>query len=112
MKISITKSGGFAGFDHEPVTSVSTDEMENSLMEAVMQLLDEIGFYDLPDFVAGAEFGADYFVYEILLSDGEKERKIQFVDDATDQTSALKKFVEKIEAIGAGESENQDPSSE
>jgi len=52
MKITVTRSGGFAGIV-EDLLEVDTDELDESVAEEVQQLVSKAGLFSLPDFVSG-----------------------------------------------------------
>lgn len=101
MKILITMSGGFAGFDNEEVLRLNTDEMEESVAQLVKQKAQEIGI-DPEDeqerFITG-EVGADFLRYDILIEDGDQEFRITFMDDESPETEQIRSLVKDLKEI-------------
>ena len=101
MKITVTRSGGFAGIVEDLLT-VDTEELDASLAEKVQQLVSKAGLFALPDFVSGSEVGADYQRYEIEAAEGELRHRVQFQDDDSPQTAPLRKLVKDLRELIGG----------
>jgi hypothetical protein len=99
MKISVKRSGGFAGLT-ENIADVDTTQLEETAAQQVKQLVESIGFFDLPNTVAGGGLGADFFHHEITVTQGKRQHTIAFDDDNTPATAPLRKFVETLVQIG------------
>jgi len=98
MKISITRSGGFAGLSEE-VVSLDTAKLEKSAAKKVEDLVREISFFALPASPAGQSLGSDFLKYEITVADQGREHKINFNEDTSPATALLSKFVQQIEQL-------------
>jgi hypothetical protein len=98
MKITVTRSGGFAGIVEDLLT-VDTEELDASLAEQVQQLVSKAGLFSLPEFVSGGEVGADYQRYDIEVAEGELRRRVQFQDDDSPQTVPLRKLVNDLREL-------------
>jgi hypothetical protein len=95
MKITITRSGGYAG-STENIAKFSTAEMDPSKAQHVEQTVKNFGFFNMPASVTGGGIGADFFHYEIKIRDGERQHTISFDDDDSPMTAPLRKFVEAL----------------
>jgi len=98
MKITVTRSGGFAGIVEDLLT-VDTEELDESVAEEVQQLVSKAGLFSLPDFVSGEAVGADYQRYEIEAAEGEVRHRVQFQDDESPETAPLRRLVDDLRAL-------------
>lgn len=65
MKISLERSGGFAGITR--THHVSTAEMAKDEAEQLTNLVHQSGFYELPAVIPSSALGADQFQYQITV---------------------------------------------
>ncbi len=65
MRISVERSGGFAGISQ--THSFSTDQMSPEGAKKVVDLVDGAGFFALPPVIHSTEPGADRFQYKITV---------------------------------------------
>jgi len=98
MKITVTRSGGFAGIAEDLLT-LDTEELDASLAGQVQQLVSKAGLSALPEFVSGGEVGADYQRYEIEVAEGEVRHRVQFQDDESPETAPLRRLVDDLRAL-------------
>lgn len=92
MKISVIRSGGFAGLA-EKVVEIDTTQIGVATAQQVKQMMQSIGFFDLPAFVSGGTIGADLFHYEITASDVGRQHTVGFDDDDSPETAPLRKLL-------------------
>lgn len=98
MEITLTKSGGYAGIQGEPVRIDTADLSEGQRAE-LEHLVHETDFFSLPTDVAGGE-GADFLRYELTLEEGGRKHTVVFADDGSEETSTLRRLVERVEQFG------------
>lgn len=92
MKISITRSGGFAGTS-QYVADVDTSRLSGDVALEIERILAWIGFFDLPSEVPDGAPGADFFRFEITVVDGERRHSVAFNDSGGPIQRALREFV-------------------
>ena len=80
MQVSVKRSGGFAGLTEE-VAAVETAQLDAAAAQQVEQLIQSVGFFDLPATISGGTIGADLFRYEITVSEGDRQHTVTFTDD-------------------------------
>lgn len=93
MKISVKQSGGFAGLT-EKIADLDTAQMDVTSAQHVEQAVQNLGFFNLPNTISGGGIGADFFQYEITVTEGERQHTVIFHDDDTPVTVPLRRFVE------------------
>jgi hypothetical protein len=92
MKITVEKSGGFAGI---PSTNeIDADELPSSLEGTVRQLLHPKKL-TVKQSLKQAKGAADYFNYKIIIQDGNKDRIIECNEIHMD--SSLKSLISYIQ---------------
>jgi len=101
MKITVTRSGGFAGIVEDLLT-VDTEQLEPGVAEQVRQLIAKAELFALPDVVSGGEVGADYQRYEIEAVEGELQHRVLFQDDESPETAPLRKLVKDLRELIGG----------
>jgi len=95
MKISIRRSGGFAGISEE-ITSLDTGKLNQAAAQGVENLVRELDLFNLPTNPPGQKVGADFLKYEITVSDRGKQHTIIFNDDDAPPTARLRDFVQRL----------------
>ncbi|MGC3959845.1 MAG: hypothetical protein QM813_18540 [Verrucomicrobiota bacterium] len=80
MKISATRTGGFAGLT-EDLGSVETAQLDAAARKAVELLVQRVDFFHLPERLPG-EVGADLFTYAVTVADGSRQHTVTFVGEA------------------------------
>ena len=80
MRISVKRSGGFAGLDER----ATVDTTNNRALEPLVR---DARFFALPARL-GAE-GLDFVLYEVEVVDGERRHTVTFPDDGSPETRAL-----------------------
>lgn len=95
MKITVKRSGGFAGIE-EILVDLDTEQLEESDAENVGLMIEETGLLEEPASISAETIGADLQHYEIEIVDGETEYRIEFDDDGSDETTLLRKLVDTL----------------
>lgn len=80
MRISVERSGGFAGIGQ--THSVSTDQMTAEEARKVADLVDGAGFFALPPVIHSTDPGADRFQYKITVENEHGDHTVQVDDGA------------------------------
>jgi uncharacterized lipoprotein len=93
MRISVRRSGGFAGIDEE-VGSVDTAALDAGAREPIESLVREAGFFELPAAVEG-DLGADQFRYEVSVEDGGRSHTVVFTGESG-PAAPLKRLVDAV----------------
>jgi len=79
MRVSVERSGGFAGINQ--TTRVSTDELPAEQGHEVASLVEAAGFFELPSVISSTGPGGDRFQYKITV-EGEQGAHTVQVDEA------------------------------
>ena len=77
MKISVTRSGGFAGLTDE-VSGVDTAQLDTAARQKLEQAVRRVNFFELPARLPGEPIGADLFAYRVTVRDGAREHSVTF----------------------------------
>ena len=80
MKISLERSGGFAGIRR--THNVSTAEMPKDEAEQLTNLVHQSGFYELPSEIRSTGPGADQFQYQITVDSEQGTHSVQVDEGA------------------------------
>jgi len=95
MKVSVKRVGGFAGLTEE-VATVDTAQLDAAAAQQVEQIIQSVGFFDLPAAISGGTIGADLFQYEITVREGDRQHTVTFTDDESPETAPLRRLVETL----------------
>jgi hypothetical protein len=95
MNISIKRSGGYAGLE-EDLAEMDTALMSKAEAKQVSRLVQSLGFFDLPTALPGGEIGADFFRYEITITQDNRKHTVVFFDDDNPAIKPLRSFVETL----------------
>lgn len=76
MKLTLTRTGGFAG--QSEVYSLDTERIDAARSAKVKELLGNANFFQLAGEVVGDEIGADMFEYELRVDDGSRSHTVKF----------------------------------
>ena len=95
MRITVTRSGGYAGLS-EPIADVDSAALPESKRTRLASEIAACKFFTLPETVGGS-VGADMFRYEITIEDGGRRHTVAFTDDNTPATAGLKRLVESLQ---------------
>jgi len=102
MKISVTRSGGYAGL--EETATVDTDHADPAVSSEIEELARNAAIFDISQEDLGEEpIGADLARYEISVHEGGRHRVIAFQDDGSPAKAPLRTLAERIITIGSGE---------
>ena len=80
MRITFTRSGGFAGVRLR--TTVNEDELSTEAAAQLRQLVDGADCFRLPGKIVADRKQPDRFQYELLLEDGERRHSILVDEEA------------------------------
>jgi len=80
MKISVTRSGGFAGLTDE-VSAVDTARLDTAARQKLEQAVRRVNFFELPARLPGEPIGADLFAYRVTVRDGAREHSVTFTGE-------------------------------
>jgi hypothetical protein len=97
MKISLSKSGGFASFPglSRPVVT-DTAQLDPRLSQQLEALVQDAGFFDRPASVdTTARGAADYFTYTLTVEDGSRVHTVRLTEPITD--ASLKRLVDSLQ---------------
>jgi hypothetical protein len=95
MQVSVKRSGGFAGLTEE-VAAVETAQLDAAAAQQVEQLIQSVGFFDMPATISGGTIGADLYRYEITVSEGDRQHTVTFTDDESPEIAPLRRLVETL----------------
>lgn len=98
MKISVTRSGGFAGISEE-IASVDTTRLERTLGQRLEQMVRDARFFELPDHLPASDVGADRFRYEVTVTDGVRRHSVTYEDDSP-RSLPVRRLVEALTGPG------------
>ena len=79
MRVSLERSGGFAGISR--THSISSGELPPEEAQKVADLVEQAGFFELPPVIHSTEPGADRFQYKITVESEQGSHTVQ-VDEA------------------------------
>jgi hypothetical protein len=98
MKISVKQTGGFAGEIN--LGAVDTAQLDTAEAQQVEQLVQNIGFFELPATIGGGKIGADLARYEITVTEGDRQHTIAFQDDGSPEHTPLRRLVQIVSQRG------------
>ncbi|MBI5102713.1 MAG: hypothetical protein HZB33_12895 [Nitrospirae bacterium] len=98
MVISVKKTGGFAGIS-EDVALIDTSRYDAALSEKIKELITGIHFFALPARLSGGTVGADFFNYEISVSEGSRRHTVTFADDGSPETLPLRTLLDALSKV-------------
>ncbi len=79
MKISVRRSGGFAGLT-EQIAAIDTENLSADARQHVESAVREANFFALPEVIAGTT-GADLYRYEVEVTNGALTHTVAYLDD-------------------------------
>ncbi len=95
MTVSVKRSGGFAGLT-ETLAVVNTADCDAARRRQIEQLVERIGFFQLPAHVSSEAIGADLFRYEIEVNDEDRRHTVAFDDVESPETAPLRGLVDAL----------------
>jgi hypothetical protein len=98
MRISIKKTGGYAG--ELEIVNLDTSQLDPDVARQVEQRIHSSGFFNYSTDPGGSSIGSDYEKYEITVSEGSRQHTVMFTDDKTTATELLSKLVESLRELG------------
>ena len=82
MRMTVSRTGGFAGLRPPPVV-LDTATLADAAKKRVEQLVVACGFFDLPATPTGAGKSADQFLHRLTIAhDDGREHTVEFTADA------------------------------
>src|SRR5215212_7330867 len=92
MKVTIRRTGGFAGFDDS--RDIDTAHIDSTAANDIESIVKSIGFFDLPAFVSSDTIGADLLHYEVTIIDDDRRHTVAFNYDDSNKSAPLNKLVD------------------
>jgi hypothetical protein len=99
MKITVQRSGGYAGLT-ENIATLDTGQLDAEAGKKIATKVDSIGFFGYPAEISGESVGADMFRFEITVTDGAKHHSVAFTEDAP-EASALLDLIQTVKATSS-----------
>jgi hypothetical protein len=97
MHISVKRSGGYAGLSDE-VVNLETSRLDPKVTRSVQEAIESCNFYGQPENLEGA-IGADFFKYEVTITDAGRRHRVTFADDGQPVATQLMVLVNKLIAL-------------
>src|SRR5882672_7496328 len=98
MKISVTRSGGFAGTT-ENLGAIDTAQLPAEIGEELRRMIEKAGKSSPTSEPSKAVVGADMFRYEIAMIDGPKRQTMTFIDDGSPAAAALHTLIDRVASL-------------
>lgn len=95
MKITVKRTGGFAGLT-ETLGMVDTTILDSGRARNIELKVSDLGFFSLPQNIPGSEIGADLFQYEITVLDRGRSHTVRFRDHDDNMTNPLRRLVDAV----------------
>lgn len=95
MKISVSRSGGFAGLT-EDLGTVDTAALSVPAGQAFEALVEQAGVFAENVERLETAVGADMFHYAVTVADEDRQTTVTFTDDGGPGTAALRNLVERV----------------
>lgn len=95
MKISIKKTGGFAGII-ETIIDTDTTQLPIEIAKQIEHLAQQIILPNSPDTISEELIGADIFLYEVTITHNTQHHTINFPENNNPKTALLKKLIQKL----------------
>lgn len=95
MRISLERSGGFAGITR--TTNIDTATLPPNESNQVSQLIQSAGFFELPQAIASDTRGSDRFQYTLTVEDNGKQHTITVGESAL--SGDLKSLIEWLKNV-------------
>jgi hypothetical protein len=94
MRVTLSRSGGFAGVVSPPVT-LDTSALPTGIARQIAQLVASAGFFDLPNRLAAPTRQPDRFQFTVrIVNDDDEEHTV-----TCDEEVAPEPFIELIRAV-------------
>lgn len=98
MKVSLTRSGGFAGIT-ETLAELDTNQLAPARAGDVEAAFAAAGFFDLPEQIESSTVGADLLRYEITAEREGRSHTVSFLEDESLQTVPLRNIVKTLTGL-------------
>ena len=99
MNILVERTGGYAGL-MEKIGPINTGQLDPKVAHLIEQMVQNIGFFDLPEMVSGGTIGADLFHYMVTITDDNRRHTVAFDYDDSPETAPLRRLVDKLMSLG------------
>jgi hypothetical protein len=96
MKVTLVQSGGFGGL--RITTTADSETLGPEQAKELAGLVDDAGFFDLPDRIGIPPDQADRFQYRLAVTDGARDKTVRVSEEGL--TDPLKSLVRWVEASG------------
>jgi len=94
MRVTLSRSGGFAGIVPPPVT-LDTAALPTGIARQIAQLVASTGFFDLPNRLAAPARQPDRFQFTVrIVNDDDQEHTV-----ICDEEAAPEHFIELVRAV-------------
>lgn len=97
MQISYERTGGFAGIRFH--ANINTEELPFSEAETLLELMDEINFFELPERMVENDT-PDSFCYFLTVDDGERRHTVEV--SAAAMSDQMYRLVNQLQQIARG----------
>jgi hypothetical protein len=101
MRISITRSGGYAGIT-EQIVDLDTSKLDPAVARKVEEAVTKSGVYTRSAQTGSTSVGADLLKYEVKIADGGRSQQVTFTDDGGPATAPLTGLVNQLMEISQG----------
>jgi hypothetical protein len=95
MRVSIKRTGGFAGISEE-IATLDTANLDQSVSATLESLVREADFFSSPSNPPGQKIGTDFLKYEVTVSDHGRQHTVSFNDDDAPATAPLRELVRRL----------------
>ncbi len=91
MEITLSRSGGFAGFIDDVLSKIDTDKIPTLKKKEVKSLVKLSDFFNQENLIDNNEIIADGFLYKIHIQDSGNTKSVEFYDD--DKNNKIKNLL-------------------
>jgi hypothetical protein len=81
MEITLSRSGGFAGFIDDVLSKIDTDKIPALKKKEIKNLIKLSDFFNQENSIDSIEVTADGFLYKISIQDSGNTKSVEFYDD-------------------------------
>jgi hypothetical protein len=102
MRITVTRTGGFAGL-HQQLGPVETSDLESDVADRVSGILTGSDFFNLPEQLPTTGQVQDDFEYTVRVTDDDRDHTVQFEGQSGSSAStALLELIRLLEDAAGG----------
>ena len=95
MRIQFERTGGFAGLTLR--AALDSEQLEPNEGQALIRLVENAGFFDLPGKIAGPPGGADRFQYRLTVEWSQRRHTVEVAEAAV--PAALQPLIQRLTAL-------------